>query len=319
MAASPSIFVTGASAGIGAALCRQLVADHNCRVFLGVRSLAKGAATLASFSLSPEAAARATLVQCDTTSDASVTAAAAAVRAALAGSTLYAIVNNAGVGLNTLAPGEGVEQLLDTNVHGPMRVASAFLPLLQAQGGRVVNVGSGSGPTYVKALIDGGGEAAARELMQPASAAAVLAHAQAHMGRAASEKAYRGYGLSKACLTAWTQVLAREHPEVVALVCSPGFIATNMTQGFGGEFAAVRPLPSSFAGCAAPLASPNAPLPPLSTSHYARRSCQDARGGHGGHQALPLHRWPRVQRVVLWERCSAQPPALYAQPRGARL
>lgn len=232
-AAPPAILVTGASAGIGAALSRQLLADHGCRVFLACRSLERGRAALAAMALPADAFGRAELVACDTSSDESVAGAAAAVRAALAGGLLDAIVNNAGVGLATLVDAASTDAMLNINLRGPMRVSSAFLPLLKPAGGRVVNVGSGSGPTYVRALIEGGGQAAAKALMEPESEAAVLAHAAAHLGSAASEKAYKGYGLSKACLTAYTQVFAREHPALVVLCCSPGFIATKLTAGFG--------------------------------------------------------------------------------------
>ncbi len=37
------VFVTGGNAGIGFALCRQLVVEHNCHVFLGSRNAEKGA------------------------------------------------------------------------------------------------------------------------------------------------------------------------------------------------------------------------------------------------------------------------------------
>lgn len=228
--ASRAILVTGASAGIGEALTRQLLSEHDCRVFLGVRNPDRGAAALAAMGLSADAASRAMVVPCDTTSDASCFAAAEAVKAALGGTLLYAIVNNAGVGL---AHGVPSSTIMNTNLYGPMRVTKAFLPLLNPVGGRIVNLGSGSGPTYVKALIEIEGEAVARQLMQPASVAAVLEHATAHMGSAASEKAYKDYGLSKACLTAWTQAFANEHPELIVLCCSPGFINTSMTAGFG--------------------------------------------------------------------------------------
>jgi NAD(P)-dependent dehydrogenase (short-subunit alcohol dehydrogenase family) len=36
-----AVLVTGGNAGIGFALCRQLVADHNCTVIMGARSKGK--------------------------------------------------------------------------------------------------------------------------------------------------------------------------------------------------------------------------------------------------------------------------------------
>ena len=38
----PAVFVTGGNSGIGAAICKQLVLDKGCFVFLGSRSTEKG-------------------------------------------------------------------------------------------------------------------------------------------------------------------------------------------------------------------------------------------------------------------------------------
>ena len=40
------ILVTGASAGIGLALCKLLIRDHDCYVYLGSRNVEKGRLTL---------------------------------------------------------------------------------------------------------------------------------------------------------------------------------------------------------------------------------------------------------------------------------
>ena len=297
--AAPSILVTGASSGIGAALARQLLAEHGCRVFLGCRSVPRGQEAVAAMALSSDAAARAHVLELDVTSDASVAAAAAAVQAALGGEArLDALVNNAGVGLATLVDAASTAVMLDTNLRGPMRVSSAFLPLLKA-GGRVVNVGSGSGPTYVKALIEGGGQAAAKALMEPADVEAVLAHAAAHLGSAASEKAYKGYGLSKACLTAWSQVFAREHPGLTVITCSPGFIATKLTAGFGVRSATrspphSRPSPPPLTVISTafpPQASKTPEEGTLAIKHCLFTAGPEASGWYLGSDALrsPLH------------------------------
>ena len=44
-----------------------------------------------------------------------------------------------------------------------------------------------------------------------------------------------GYGLSKAALTALTLVHAKANPNLVITSLSPGFIATNMTAGYGAK------------------------------------------------------------------------------------
>ena len=61
---------------------------------------------------------------------------------------LYAIVNNAGVGL--MAPlieaEEGdIDFIFDVNVYGPYRISKAFAPLIIESKGRIVNIGSIAG------------------------------------------------------------------------------------------------------------------------------------------------------------------------------
>ena len=217
------ILVTGGNAGIGLALCKQLLLEDGCHVYLCSRSLDKGKAAIASLSLPAEVAERCTLVQLDAASDDSVAAAAATVAATVTPTDrLYAIVNNAGTGL---AHGVTPDVLINTNLRGPKRVVDAFLPLLDAAG-RIVNVGSGAGPSYVKAL---GNSAAAREIMNPVSWEQIEAHVKANLGGPADSMG--GYGLSKACLTAYTMLLAKEHPNLAINCCSPGYIITGMTAG----------------------------------------------------------------------------------------
>ena len=82
----------------------------------------------------------------------------------LAGDTLFALVNNAGIGLAAKAT---PEEVLNTNLYGPKRMVEAFGPLLSPTDARIVNVGelaafdlnqiltkrtqtgSGAGPNYV--------------------------------------------------------------------------------------------------------------------------------------------------------------------------
>ena len=62
------IFVTGGNDGIGLALCKQLAVDHGCYVFMGSRSLERGAAGLKSITdANPEVASSIEVVQIDVT------------------------------------------------------------------------------------------------------------------------------------------------------------------------------------------------------------------------------------------------------------
>ena len=212
------IFVTGGNDGIGFALCKQLAADGHF-VYLGSRSAEKGVAAVAAIG------ANATLVVCDVTSDSSVAAAAAAVQGMLGGAKLYGIVNNAGTGLGH---GGGAELILNTNLHGPKRVTDAFLPLLDTPG-RVVMVGSGAGPGFIKGCTD----AAIKRVLIGGDA--TWAQIVGTLDAGVAHDRMQGYGLSKAALCAYTMLLARTHPQHVFGICSPGFIATKMAAQYGAK------------------------------------------------------------------------------------
>lgn len=227
--ASRAILVTGGNSGIGLALCAQLLVNHNARVFMGTRDVSKGAAALKELDLPSEAASRCTVVQLDITSVASVAAAAAAVKAA-AGGPLYAVVNNAGIGLAAKATPEHV---LDTNLYGTKRVCEAFLPLLHPTTGRVVNVGSGAAGSYVGKLLTLDKEAARVMCKNEIEWRDIEAHVKAQLGGKADTMG--AYGLSKAALAAYTQAFAKMHPNITTGCASPGFIDTKLTAGFGAK------------------------------------------------------------------------------------
>lgn len=215
------VLVTGGNDGIGLALCSQLLFNHGCHVFLCSRDITRGQAAIDSLTLPADLVSRCTLVELDVSNDASVLAAAEAVAKILDSHPLYAIVNNAGTGLKH---GTTAEMVINTNLYGPKRVVEAFLPLLCTNEGRIVNVGSGVGPMYVKALGD---SEAARDIMNPTSWDGIDAHVRSALGGDADTMG--GYGLSKAALTAYTMLLAQQHPHLRCSVCSPGFINTKMT------------------------------------------------------------------------------------------
>ena len=92
MSPAPSALVTGANKGIGLAMAEELV-KRGWRVFLGSRDIGRGEA--AAKSLTGPGSVQ--VVQLDVTSDASVAAAADAVRLATASDGgLTGLVNNAG-------------------------------------------------------------------------------------------------------------------------------------------------------------------------------------------------------------------------------
>ena len=76
--ALPAVFVTGGNAGIGAAICQQLVLDRGCRVFMGSRSMERGQKAIKDMGLQDKAT-NISVVLCDVQSDESVKDAAAKV------------------------------------------------------------------------------------------------------------------------------------------------------------------------------------------------------------------------------------------------
>lgn len=147
---SPGVVITGSSTGIGES-CALEFDKRGFRVFAGVRSEAAGVA------LQEEASERLTPVMIDVTDTEMITAAARVVAEALGEAPLAGLVNNAGIvvaGPLEILPVEELRKQLEVNVIGQIAVTKAFLPLLRASGGRIVNIGSMNGavaPPYLGA------------------------------------------------------------------------------------------------------------------------------------------------------------------------
>ncbi len=182
--------------------------------------------------LHPGAEHRVAYLKIDVSSDESVRAAREAVAASLPGdgAALYGVVNNAGIGLGS----HDMAQVVNVNTLGVKRVCDAFLPLL-GNGGRLVNVSSASAPRFVS-----GCSAARQAFFQDAGiewpALQALIDEVVALGddTAGFEKLglepHNPYGFSKACVTLYTLLLAREHPHLVINACTPGYIETDLTR-----------------------------------------------------------------------------------------
>lgn len=222
------ILVTGANKGIGLAIVRAILEEHDDTfVFLGSRDAERGRKAAASLAKP----GRVDVVALDVGSDASVSAAAEHVRERCAGAKLYAIVNNAGIG-----GGAGLADVINVNTLGIRRVCERFLPLLDAHG-RIVNVTSAAGPSFVatcsperqRFFLD-------REMTWPRLQACIDECLAAGADKAAFAAKGLGdgspYGLSKALANVYTLLLAREHPQLKVNACTPGFIETDMTRHY---------------------------------------------------------------------------------------
>lgn len=131
------VFLTGAAGGIGEALVRDLT-RRGYTVFAGIRRNRSSLGEL------PHVVP----VPVDVTDPGSVNDAAKRVsKHPTAARGLHAVINNAGVivqGPLELVPPAELQRQFEVNTFGPTYVTQAFLPLLRAGGGRVINV---SAPT----------------------------------------------------------------------------------------------------------------------------------------------------------------------------
>ena len=188
----PVALISGGNRGLGRETARQL-ALQGYHVFLGSRDLEAGRAIAKELPGSVEA------VELDVTSDTQ----AARLRGVVERrGRLDALVNNAGITGSAKYQTSILEldladlaQVMDVNVTGALRVASAVVPLMRARGsGCIVSVSSGMGQ-----LSD--------------------------MGKGAP-----AYRLSKTALNAFTRVLSQELADTqikVNAVC-PGWVRTDL-------------------------------------------------------------------------------------------
>jgi len=132
------VVVTGTSTGIGAATARHL-AENGFHVFAGVRNAKDGEAVKAQ---APDAVSPLIL---DVTDESAISAAADTVAGIVGDRGLAGLVNNAGIAKPApieFQPIADFREQLEVNLFGPVAMVQAFLPLIRAGGGRIVNVGS---------------------------------------------------------------------------------------------------------------------------------------------------------------------------------
>ena len=207
------VLVTGANKGIGRAIAKAIL-DHadDTFVYLGSRDRARGEEAKAALG-----GKRIEVVELDVADAASVEGARKGIEP------LYAVVNNAGIGSTVT---DDVRLMVETNTFGVERVTSAFLPLVDANGGRIVNITSAAGPSYVAKL----GDDEKRFFMDGSiSWEKLRAFIEERLG-AGAIKSGDAYGFSKACTNLYTLILSRENPKLRINACTPGFIDTDLTR-----------------------------------------------------------------------------------------
>ncbi len=154
------VFVTGASAGFGAAIARRFIAD-GAKVVATARRLERLQA------LREELGPTLLPIELDVRDNAAVERAVAALPAEFAG--IDVLVNNAGLALG-LQPAHKTdladwERMVDTNIKGLMYCTRAVLPgMVERDRGHVVNLGSVAGEwPYPGGNVYGGTKAFVRQ------------------------------------------------------------------------------------------------------------------------------------------------------------
>ena len=133
-----SVVITGASSGIGRATALRL-SRNGWRVFAAVRKDSDASAVRA------ESGGVVETLLLDVSDRESIIGAAREVAAQVAGRGLGGLVNNAGIG--SVSPveytsGDKLREIFEINLFGQIATIQAFLPLIRAARGRIINTGS---------------------------------------------------------------------------------------------------------------------------------------------------------------------------------
>lgn len=226
---SKCVLVTGGNKGIGKAICQKLLEEYpEVTVLLGSRSEERGEAAIQDLQKTVgESVCEGRLfrIPIDTASDESVQEAVAAVQQYT--DTLYGIVNNAGI-----LRRDDVGGSTKVNYFGPRRVNDAFLGMLQKPGGRIVQIGSAAGPIFVDNCPDG---ALCAKLSQPWTISGGVRELDQIARNPPNGAITDAYGFSKALVSAYTWLLAKEEPDLIVNAVTPGYILTDMTAGAGAS------------------------------------------------------------------------------------
>lgn len=140
-----AVLVTGASSGMGKA-CALRLSQAGFTVFAGVRKERDAQM------LKQEGSSRLIPVILDVTNEQTIMQACQFIRESVGDAGLVGLVNNAGVGVTApieLVPLDELRRQFDINVIGQVAVIQAFLPLIRAARGRIINVGSVGGQTTI--------------------------------------------------------------------------------------------------------------------------------------------------------------------------
>lgn len=228
MAAYSTVIVTGANRGIGYAICEKILSQPSA----GALTLYATSRAGSDLGLRTQDRQQVIYESLDINSPDSIQNLVGKLKQT--GKPIDVLINNASVNLDNHFSYDNAKTTLNVNYRGTLAMCQAVLPLMQPQGGRIVNLSStgSSLNSYSKPMqhrfrtierLDD-----LESLMQEYENAV-------EQGRdtEAGFPSGRSYGVSKAATNVLTRVLAQENENLVVNCCCPGWVNTDMGNQVG--------------------------------------------------------------------------------------
>lgn len=151
------------------------------------------------------------------------------------------LINNAGVNMNDQEGPDEAEKVINVNYRSLKTMCEMFLDVGNMKsnpGARIVNVSSTGSDlgNYSKKIAQRFREAQSVQDVDTLADEYLEAKRggiQANAGFGKDNKSAISYQVSKACVNAYTHVLAREHPEILINCCCPGWVDSDMGNMLG--------------------------------------------------------------------------------------
>ena len=137
------------------------------------------------------------------------------------------LINNAGINVGDDQSVEGAQKTMDTNYRGTLRMCQGFIPKMN-KNGRIVNLSSTASSLrlYSKDIQQRFRSASQLDEIEKL-ADEYIASLQGEP-KSGWPPLRQSYSVSKACMNAFTAVLAKENPDITINACCPGWVATDM-------------------------------------------------------------------------------------------
>lgn len=137
------------------------------------------------------------------------------------------LINNAGLNVGDDESVEGVRKTMDTNYRGSLKMCQAFIPKMKKQG-RIINISSTASSLrfYAEDIQERFRSASSIEEVEMLANEYISSLQEGLKSRWPPIR--QSYSVSKACMNAFTAILAKDNPEIGINCCCPGWVATDM-------------------------------------------------------------------------------------------